>query len=55
MLKDNLAMLRRIHGYSQEEVAEKIGISRQDKGNRGPWDGPARAEGEKHLGIRYDQ
>lgn len=29
MLKDNLAMLRNIHGYSQEEVAEKIGISRQ--------------------------
>ena len=29
MLKDNLVMLRRIHGYSQEEIAEKIGISRQ--------------------------
>lgn len=29
MLKDNLAMLRRIHGFSQEEIAEKIGISRQ--------------------------
>ena len=29
MLKDNLAMLRNIHGYSQEEIAEKIGISRQ--------------------------
>jgi AbrB family looped-hinge helix DNA binding protein len=29
MLKDNLAMLRRIRGYSQEEIAEKIGISRQ--------------------------
>ena len=29
MLKDNLAMLRSIHGYSQEEIAEKIGISRQ--------------------------
>lgn len=29
MLKDNLIMLRSIHGYSQEEVAEKIGISRQ--------------------------
>ena len=29
MLKDNLLMLRNIHGYSQEEVAEKIGISRQ--------------------------
>lgn len=29
MLKDNLAMLRSIHGYSQEELAEKIGISRQ--------------------------
>ena len=29
MLKDNLVMLRDLHGYSQEEVAERIGISRQ--------------------------
>ena len=29
MLKDNLAMLRSLHGLSQEAVAEKIGISRQ--------------------------
>lgn len=29
MLKDNLVMLRNIHGYSQEELAEMIGISRQ--------------------------
>ena len=29
MLKENLAMLRNIHGYSQESIAEKIGISRQ--------------------------
>ena len=29
MLKDNLLMLRGIHGYSQEEIAGKIGISRQ--------------------------
>ena len=29
MLKDNLIILRNIHGYSQEEIAEKIGISRQ--------------------------
>ena len=29
MLKDNLLMLRNLHGYSQEEIAEKIGISRQ--------------------------
>ena len=29
MLKDNLIMLRNIHGVSQEEVAGKIGISRQ--------------------------
>ena len=29
MLKDNLVILRNIHGYSQEEIAEKIGISRQ--------------------------
>ena len=29
MLKENIAMLRNVNGYSQEEVAEKIGISRQ--------------------------
>lgn len=29
MLKENLIMLRNIHGFSQEEIAEKIGISRQ--------------------------
>ena len=29
MLKENLAMLRGIHGYSQEEIASRIGISRQ--------------------------
>lgn len=29
MLKDNLLMLRNAHGFSQEEIAEKIGISRQ--------------------------
>ena len=29
MLKENLIMLRNIHGYSQEAIAEKIGISRQ--------------------------
>ncbi len=29
MLKDNLIMLRGIHGLTQEAVAEKIGISRQ--------------------------
>lgn len=29
MLKENLIMLRNFHGYSQERVAEKIGISRQ--------------------------
>ena len=29
MLNDNLMMLRNIHGFSQEEIAEKIGISRQ--------------------------
>ena len=29
MLKDNLIMLRKLNGYSQEQVAEKIGISRQ--------------------------
>ena len=29
MLKDNLIMLRKLNGYSQEYVAERIGISRQ--------------------------
>ena len=29
MLKENLVMLRKLNGYSQEQVAEKIGISRQ--------------------------
>ena len=29
MLKENLIMLRNIHGFSQEEIAEKIDISRQ--------------------------
>jgi AbrB family looped-hinge helix DNA binding protein len=29
MLKDNLVLLRNIHGLSQEAIAEKIGISRQ--------------------------
>ena len=29
MLKDNLVMLRNLHGFSQETIAEKIGISRQ--------------------------
>lgn len=29
MLKENLLMLRNMYGYSQEQIAEKIGISRQ--------------------------
>ena len=29
MLKDNLIMLRKMNGYSQEQIAEKINISRQ--------------------------
>lgn len=29
MLKENLTMLRGINGYSQEEIAERIGISHQ--------------------------
>lgn len=29
MLRENLIMLRSVNGYSQEEIAEKIGISRQ--------------------------
>lgn len=29
MLQDNLVMLRKLHGFSQEQIAEKIDISRQ--------------------------
>ena len=29
MFRDNLQELRRVHGLSQEELAEKIGVSRQ--------------------------
>ncbi len=29
MLKENLVMLRNLHGFSQEAIAEKINISRQ--------------------------
>lgn len=29
MLSENIIMLRNLNGYSQEEVAEKVGISRQ--------------------------
>lgn len=29
MINDNLVMLRNIHGFSQEQIAEKIDISRQ--------------------------
>lgn len=29
VLKDNLSVLRNVHGFSQEQIAEKIGISRQ--------------------------
>ena len=29
MLKDNLVMLRNLRGFTQEELAERIGISRQ--------------------------
>lgn len=29
MLKENITMLRNINGYTQEDVAEKVGISRQ--------------------------
>ncbi|MCI8378198.1 MAG: helix-turn-helix transcriptional regulator [Lachnospiraceae bacterium] len=32
MIKNNLVCLRKINGYSQEEIAEKIGISRQAYG-----------------------
>lgn len=32
MIKDNLILLRKLHGFSQEEIAEKIGISRQAYG-----------------------
>ena len=29
MFKDNLVSLRKIYGYSQDELAEKIGVTRQ--------------------------
>lgn len=29
MFKDNLVSMRKIHGYSQDELADKIGVSRQ--------------------------
>lgn len=29
MFKDNLVSMRKIHGYSQDELAEKIGVTRQ--------------------------
>ena len=29
MFKDNLVSLRKMHGFSQDELAEKIGISKQ--------------------------
>ena len=29
MFKDNLVSMRKMHGFSQDELAEKIGISRQ--------------------------
>ena len=32
MLKDNITALRNVCGYSQEEVAEKVGVSRQAYG-----------------------
>lgn len=32
MIKDNLVLLRKLNNYSQEELAEKIGISRQAYG-----------------------
>lgn len=32
MIKDNLILLRKLNKYSQEEIAEKIGISRQAYG-----------------------
>ena len=36
MVKDNLILLRKLNGYSQEDIAEKIGISRQAYGK---WEG----------------
>lgn len=29
MFKDNLVFARKMHGFSQDELAEKIGVSRQ--------------------------
>ena len=39
MVKDNLILLRKLNGYSQEDIAEKIGISRQAYGK---WEGGGR-------------
>lgn len=55
MLNDNLIMLRNVHGFSQEDVAEKIGISRQayakwEKGTTVP-----DIEKSKRLGIGHRQ
>ena len=33
MFKDNLVSLRKMHGFSQDELAEKIGVSRQTLSN----------------------
>ena len=29
MFQDNLISLRKLHGFSQDELAEKIGVTRQ--------------------------
>ena len=29
MFKDNLVSVRKMHGFAQDELAEKIGVSRQ--------------------------
>ena len=29
MLRENLILLRNVHGFSQEKIAEKVGVSRQ--------------------------
>ena len=29
MFKDNITSLRKLHGMSQEELADKVGVSRQ--------------------------
>ena len=47
MFQENLISLRKLNGLSQEELAEKVGISRQtlSKGKAHLWHGKGRRQG----------